>query len=268
MHPIVLLLIAGAGAYLLWDNMEEGEPEVQGLKNKDGNTIVVPTHGHHKHPKESLTDVPPPSVNGPQAVHVPPPHVAGPRLNPQAPALVTPSGATNFVMQSVEDLQRAANALGYGPLQVTGYVDARTRAALTGLQKMLGMPVGDLLGLPMRRAVQDALAHRAVGGPPSAPMPAEHPAVQNATAHSVAAMTKSASQLPVSDVLGLQRALNALGTTPPLKVDGIIGKKTTAAIKAFQISQGLVADGIAGPKTQTALQAAVDPKSMNTLISA
>jgi len=33
------------------------------------------------------------------------------------------------------------------------------------------------------------------------------------------------------------------------KVDGIIGPKTRAAIRAFQSSHGLVSDGICGPKT-------------------
>jgi len=75
----------------------------------------------------------------------------------------------------------------------------------------------------------------------------------------VAHLSKTASQLPVSDVSSMQRALNALGAKPPLKIDGIIGNKTTAAIKAFQIASGLVADGVAGPKTLTALQYAVDP---------
>jgi peptidoglycan hydrolase-like protein with peptidoglycan-binding domain len=113
----------------------------------------------------------------------------------------------------------------------------------------------------MRKAVQDALTHMATAATPQEPHLASHPAVQAATPKTVAALAKSASQLPVSDVFGLQRALNSLGTTPPLKLDGIVGQKTTAAVKAFQISVGLVADGIAGPKTLTAIQAAVDPAS-------
>lgn len=53
--------------------------------------------------------------------------------------------------------------------------------------------------------------------------------------------------------LGLQRALNAAGASPPLKEDGIPGPRTTAAVKAFQAKAGLVADGIVGPKTKAAL---------------
>src|ERR1700690_133990 len=261
MHPIVLLLIAGTGAYFLYDAMEEEPPEVQGLKTKAGGTIVVPTKAHHKEPKESLTDVPPPADNGPAAIHAPPPYKPGPALHPQAPALITRGGVSNFAMQSVEDLQRAANTLGFGPLAITGTLESRTRAALAALQKSLGLPPGDVMGLPMRKAVEAALGSRAAGAAPVA----SHPIVQQANSAYVHQLAQQASQLPVTDVVSMQRALNAIGAKPPLKLDGIIGKKTTAQIKAFQISQGLVADGIAGPKTLTALQAAVDPKSAHTV---
>jgi peptidoglycan hydrolase-like protein with peptidoglycan-binding domain len=259
-HPIVLLLIAGAGGYFLYDAMEEEPPEVQGLKNKDGDTIVVPTRAHHSRPRTSLTDVPPPADNGPQAIVDPPPYRPGSALHPKAPALITRTGATNMSMQSVEDLQRAANALGFGPVEITGSLDGRTRAALSALGRTLGLPPQDVVGLPMRKAVEGALATRAAPRPTSS-----YPIVQSATPKSAHRLTDGASQLPVTDVVSMQRALNALGASPKLKLDGIIGQKTTAAIKAFQISQGLVADGIAGPKTITALQAAVDPKTANTI---
>lgn len=50
----------------------------------------------------------------------------------------------------------------------------------------------------------------------------------------------------------LQRLLNAMGHTCG-DVDGIIGSKTVAAVKAFQKSEGLTADGIVGAKTWNAL---------------
>ena len=56
-------------------------------------------------------------------------------------------------------------------------------------------------------------------------------------------------------VLDIQRALGARGFNPgPL--DGIWGRKTIAAVEAFQASAGLAVDGIAGPKTIAALAAA------------
>lgn len=56
----------------------------------------------------------------------------------------------------------------------------------------------------------------------------------------------------------VQAALNTLhvdGT--PLTVDGNAGRRTRAAVRAFQSDHGLDADGLAGPKTITALKLAL-----------
>jgi hypothetical protein len=53
-------------------------------------------------------------------------------------------------------------------------------------------------------------------------------------------------------VSDLQSRLNALGAH--LKVDGIFGPKTLAAVRAFQRSHGLKVDGLVGPKTTAALR--------------
>ena len=53
----------------------------------------------------------------------------------------------------------------------------------------------------------------------------------------------------------LQARLNALGAKPPLKLDGIFGPKTLAAVRAFQQAHGLKVDGLVGPKTTAALRA-------------
>lgn len=52
-------------------------------------------------------------------------------------------------------------------------------------------------------------------------------------------------------VRGLQRNLSALGY--PLTVDGIFGRDTEKAVRAFQRDHGLDADGIAGPRTFAAI---------------
>lgn len=57
----------------------------------------------------------------------------------------------------------------------------------------------------------------------------------------------------IEAVKELQTMLNACGAN--LIVDGIIGQKTIAAIKAFQKENGLVVDGIAGVKTFAKLRA-------------
>ena len=63
------------------------------------------------------------------------------------------------------------------------------------------------------------------------------------------------SIIRVSGVSGMdiQRALKRAGFEPG-PIDGRIGKKTKAAVKAFQRSRGLYADGIVGEKTWAHLQ--------------
>ena len=51
-----------------------------------------------------------------------------------------------------------------------------------------------------------------------------------------------------NDVTELQRELNQYGYT--VAVDGIFGKGTLAAVKAFQTDEGLVADGLVGKDTK------------------
>lgn len=55
------------------------------------------------------------------------------------------------------------------------------------------------------------------------------------------------------EVRALQERLNALGASPPLDVDGEFGRRTEAAVIAFQQAHGLEADGIVGRLTRAAL---------------
>ena len=56
------------------------------------------------------------------------------------------------------------------------------------------------------------------------------------------------------EVTRLQEALQQLGYYR-MAVDGVYGKGTIAAVKAFQARSGLKADGLAGARTQAALYA-------------
>jgi hypothetical protein len=58
-------------------------------------------------------------------------------------------------------------------------------------------------------------------------------------------------------VRGIQQALNYLGADPALATDGIAGRRTRAAIEAFQRAHGLAVDGVAGRFTRAALQLAL-----------
>jgi lysozyme family protein len=62
---------------------------------------------------------------------------------------------------------------------------------------------------------------------------------------------------PVRDGVWLQTSLNNLGANPQIEADGIVGPATRNAVRAFQLSQGLVADGLVGPATFAALDKAL-----------
>jgi peptidoglycan hydrolase-like protein with peptidoglycan-binding domain len=259
MHPIVLLLIGGTGFYFLWDSLEE-TPEVQTLDNPAaGTSIVVPTSSDR--PTLGVSDVPIPPGNGTGAVHIPHHHKKKKTLDPKTPAVVTPTGAANLSVQTIQDVQRAAGTLGFPTIPPSGQLDQATKRAVATLQRQFGLPQTGLPDIVTMKAIEHALANVTLSGPPVG----QFPTVQAATVDTVSRLTHAATQIPILAPTDIQRALNALGAKPALVLDGVVGRKTIAAIKAFQITQGLVSDGVAGTKTLTALQAAVDPASMNAV---
>lgn len=60
------------------------------------------------------------------------------------------------------------------------------------------------------------------------------------------------------DIAAIQRALKAQGFDPG-PIDGIWGRRTIAAVKAFQQARGLEVDGIVGPATTRALSGGAAP---------
>lgn len=79
----------------------------------------------------------------------------------------------------------------------------------------------------------------------------------------VAAELETTASRPVEpdyDVAWVQEALNHVGASPKLKIDGIYGAKTRAAVKAFQKEAKLFVDGIAGPMTVAALKVRLEAR--------
>ncbi len=65
------------------------------------------------------------------------------------------------------------------------------------------------------------------------------------------------SSVAIISLRDVQHALNALGYSPPLKEDGILGPRTIANVRAFQGKSSLAVDGNAGPATKAALSSAL-----------
>ncbi len=72
-------------------------------------------------------------------------------------------------------------------------------------------------------------------------------------ANTVSSGTSSKIRVSGVTVADVQRALTKAGFDPGT-VDGRLGKKTKAAIKAFQRAHGLKADGVVGDRTWKLLQ--------------
>ena len=59
-------------------------------------------------------------------------------------------------------------------------------------------------------------------------------------------------------IIEIQKALAAKGFDPG-NIDGVWGRRTVAAVRAFQASKGLLADGVVGPVTAKALDPNAQP---------
>lgn len=232
MLPILLI----GGGYLGYNYFSKKTPPLQSLRKLVPGTntpvqIVVP----------AVTTKP---ISGivQQVVHQP-----SATITPTSPVVITTTGGSNLSVQTIQDIQRALNTLGIAnpPLVVDGKIGPLSTAAIKSFQFANNIAVDGNLTAETKSAIQNALANVANTGNLAA-----HPDVMTATAASAAAMN-------VNTTKDVQHALNMLGASPALTEDGVIGPKTTAAIKAFQISHGLTSDGVAGPQTKTALSLAL-----------
>lgn len=166
-------------------------------------------------------------------------------VNPTQPAVITPGGATNLQVSTNQDVQRALNTLGYAhpALTVDGNIGPLSQTAIKAFQAAKGLMQDGQVTSALKLALEVAIVAMAASN---------NPIGQSATV-----LNAKAPPPQVNTISDVQHALNVLGASPQLTVDGKNGPKTEAAVKAFQIAHGLTADGIAGPQTKTALALAL-----------
>jgi peptidoglycan hydrolase-like protein with peptidoglycan-binding domain len=172
---------------------------------------------------------------------------------PFIPVYTPPAGG-----MSVQQIQTALNGAGaHPPLTPDGKYGPLTRAAVVGFQADHGLTQDGMAGPLTQQALRPFL--NASTAPAQAPVFASSaPAAVPATyTPGPIAPTQSTDAPPMSSAQ-VQSALNAAGAMPPLVVDGKVGPKSVAAIKAFQTTHGLSADGIVGPLTTAKLRPYLD----------
>ncbi|CAM5745672.1 hypothetical protein [Streptomyces afghaniensis 772] [Streptomyces afghaniensis] len=139
-------------------------------------------------------------------------------------------------VRSIAAQQRAVNGLGHSPpLTVDGLFGPLTDAAVRWLQGKVGVAADGLWG-PRTEAAY--VAHIGAGGSGGG----------SATVRSIASQ---------------QHAVNALGYTPPLDVDGEFGPLTDAGVRWLQGKVGVETDGLWGPATEAAYASYADGEQLD-----
>ena len=135
----------------------------------------------------------------------------------------------------VKQLQENLIQLGYMSGTPDGKYGTKTVGAVKAFQKNNGLKEDGTAGPDTLRALYSGTAKEAPGGTASA----------TASSSSGGSLKQGSTG---TDVKNLQSKLINLGYLTG-KADGIFGRKTTAAVVAFQKANKLKADGIAGAKT-------------------
>ena len=152
------------------------------------------------------------------------------------------SGATG---SDVKQLQENLIQLGYLTGSPDGTYGTKTVEAVKAFQKANGLTADGTAGPATLKLLYGGNAKAA----PATPTPAAT-AKTTATASSSGSLKEGSTGV---EVRSLQSRLIELGYLTG-KADGVYGKKTTAAVKAFQKANKLTADGIAGAKTLQQLE--------------
>ncbi len=139
----------------------------------------------------------------------------------------------------VVPLQRRLKALGYPVGSVDGYFGSRTYRAVREFQKRNGLPVTGVADEATQRLLFSSDAKAASSSSSSSSGSVKYRLLSWGSEG--------------EDVLRLQKALLAKGYKQVRVADGIYGKWTYEAVRAFQKDERLAVDGIAGQDTQNAL---------------
>ena len=284
--------VAAVGGLELYKHFH---PQLQSLRHvgPTGAPIqtVVPVTDSATKPGVAAAPLPP--NNGSAATFTPPPATPNGTLGLE-PTVITPSGAANLSIDSVSDVQNALTTLGVAKLAADGKPGPATAAAVTVFQSAHGLPSTGIIDPPLKAALQSALASlagtqkhigqslpvqaAAVGAStPDSPLGAS---IVSAGLHKIVSLFQGlfhsdvgaeGADLPKTDdhkaaLIKLQRVLNLLGASPPLDESGTMTPETTAAIKCFQVTYGLVADGVPLQKTVAAMALAVDPAAQAAIL--
>jgi peptidoglycan hydrolase-like protein with peptidoglycan-binding domain len=149
-----------------------------------------------------------------------------PVYNGEPPSDGSAGGLTS--VRSIASQQSAVNGLGYSPqLDVDGVFGPLTNAGVKWLQANVGVSADGLWG-PLTEAAYVAY---------------------NGGSGSDGGLTT------IRTAAAQQRAVNGLGYSPQLDVDGVFGPKTEAGVKWLQAKVGVSADGLWGPATEAAFVA-------------
>ena len=164
--------------------------------------------------------------------------------------------------QAVSQLQEALIQLGYLAGKTDGKFGADTEKAVRAFQKANGLTVDGVAGAATQKKLYSgnakAAAVKATTAPTATPKATAtpKPTATPKTTSSSNSKTAAAGTLRQGDsgneVKTLQQKLIQMGYLKD-RADGIFGKKTEAAVTAFQKANNLKADGIVGSKTQAKL---------------
>jgi peptidoglycan hydrolase-like protein with peptidoglycan-binding domain len=297
--------VAAAGAVAVggFEAWKYLNPRLQSLRTVSATghviQVVVPVKSPLPVPVSGQATAPVPPNNGTAAIQVLPKPVMGTGLALE-PMIITPSGhAANLTVDSTSDIQRTLNTLGWVPaLVIDGQIGPKSTAAIKSFQQSHGLiPDGNWNTPVFKTALQNALARvagtqskvgqslavqsapqtvqaAAMHGDPATPPVTVAAANSTPVAQALAKsgldtvaihFTKGTGEPNKDAITQLQKALNVLGASPPLKENGDYSDETVAAIKAFQITYGLAADGVPGAKTATAIAVAVDPNAKSVV---